>query len=159
MSRLLSSLTCTGRPGHRRPGRRLCITRTVCSEDNSSSTFADIGVDECGDVFAGIVASRPNVVFRSELWSTSDSSVMNKSMRRWRSRASKWCAFYDEEIIDVNQLEPDCFEMKWRATWVPSQLLWLDKLGKAWPGISVQYYNILDRCECRMNCFAWRNCT
>lgn len=128
---------------------RTCITRAGVPNGSTYGKVSVPGVDDSDDVLAGIVASRPKVTFRSELWSTSDRTVLQRSMHSWRSRASQLCPFYKEEITDVSQLQPDSFELKWRATWVPNQLLWLDSLGKAWPGVSVEYYDILDRCEPR----------
>jgi hypothetical protein len=38
---------------------------------------------------------------------------------------------------------------------VPQQLKWPDKLGAAWPGVRVQYYDLLDRYDKRSE-FRWR---
>eukprot|EP00892_Ulva_mutabilis_P001127 jgi/Ulvmu1/11014/UM007_0194.1 len=132
-----------------------------CSTRASVSQLREFGIesvsqsDDCGDMLFGVAAARPSVAFRSELWSTSDRDVLERSMRSWRSRASELCPFYQEEVTDVNQLQPDSFEVKWKATWVPRQLLWLDSLGKAWPGVSVEYYDVLDRYDQRTQ-FKWR---
>lgn len=71
--------------------------------------------------------------------------VLAKSVYSWRSRVKELCPFFTESVQSTSQLQPGSFDVSWKATWVPGQLLWLDNLGKAWPGVSVEYYDVLDR--------------
>lgn len=72
-------------------------------------------------------------------------ALLAKTVRSWRSRSKELCPFFKECIQNVAQLQPESFDVSWKATWIPRQLLWLDSLGKAWPGVTIQYYDVLDR--------------
>lgn len=137
---------CAGRV-HRPQRPALFTTRAGAPQVDLLSTCRDRTSERFGDVLSDIVSSRPSVAFRSDLWSTSDSEVLRKSMNSWRSRSSELCPYFQETIMGASQLQPHSFEVKWRARWVPPQLLWLDSLGRAWPGVSVEYYDVLDRCD------------
>ena len=66
-------------------------------------------------------------------------------MRSWRIRSTELCPFFTESIRSTSQLQPNSVCVDWKATWVPRQLQWLDSLGKSWPGVHVEYYDVLDR--------------
>jgi hypothetical protein len=71
--------------------------------------------------------------------------IIRKSVRSWQSRIKELCPFFKEEVLSTSQLQPSSFEVSWKGTWVPLQLLWLDSLGKAWPGVNIEYYDVLNR--------------
>lgn len=64
-------------------------------------------------------------------------------------------ADYQEHIKQVRQLEPGVYTATFRARWIPVQLKWLDSLGHAWPGVRVEYFDVLDRYDQRSR-FKWR---
>ena len=64
-------------------------------------------------------------------------------------------ADFHEEITQVQKLEPGVYTATFRARWMPKQLKWLDSLGSAWPGVRVEYFDLLDRFDQRSQ-FRWR---
>lgn len=137
---------CYRRAAAANQASRQCTTRANSPQADVLSTYRGRESDACGDVLSDMIASRPIVAFSSELWSTTDRDLLNQSLRSWKSRSSEMCPYFKERVIGTTQLQPDSFEIKWRVRWVPPQLLWLDNWGKAWPGVSVEYYDVLDRC-------------
>jgi hypothetical protein len=87
------------------------------------------------------------ITYSNELWSSADPAALKRSASSWQSRCKDLCPLFQHSVTDISQLSPDSVDVKWRATWVPKQLLWLDSLGKAWPGLSVEYFDALDRYE------------
>ena len=73
------------------------------------------------------------------------------SLRRTRLSA----AGYSERVVKTSQLQSNQLDVQWRARWMPRQLQWLEAFGNAWPGVRVQYYDLLDRYD-QQSEFRWR---
>lgn len=141
------------------PGRCFSTREQNSSVQGFIQSIADAKPDtvQIWDIFS---VPCENLAYSNELWSSTDRSVLQNSVRSWRSRCTELCPLFEESIISYSQLAPETMDVKWRATWVPRQLLWLDSLGKAWPGVSVEYFDILDRYDQHNNLLSvWPCCS
>lgn len=55
----------------------------------------------------------------------------------------------------VSLVSPTEIVATWETCFVPTKLHWMVRLGAMWPGVTVEYYDILDRMD-RRSRFTWR---
>ena len=99
--------------------------------------------------------SIPGFKYSSDLWTCADIDRFEASIKSWRTRSEELAVDYSEQIVSVSQLSKDKLVVKWRARWVPKALKWLDDGGRAWPGMRVEYYDVLQLYGERTQ-FRWR---
>ena len=54
----------------------------------------------------------------------------------------------------VSAVSPTEIVVSWEVRFVPAKLSWMTTLGEVWPGVTVEYYDILDRMDQRSR-FTW----
>jgi hypothetical protein len=68
----------------------------------------------------------------------------------------------DRELLEceraatrVSRVSPTEIIARWETCFVPTKLHWMVRLASVWPGVTVEYYDILDRMD-RRSRFTWR---
>ena len=68
----------------------------------------------------------------------------------------------DRELLEceraatrVSRVSPTEIIARWETCFVPTKIHWMVRLASVWPGVTVEYYDILDRMD-RRSRFTWR---
>ena len=59
------------------------------------------------------------------------------------------------DVTRVTAVSPTEIVARWEVRFTPEKLAWMVTLGEAWPGVTGEYYDILDRMDQRSR-FTWR---
>mmetsp|Transcript_1160 Transcript_1160/g.4324 ORF Transcript_1160/g.4324 Transcript_1160/m.4324 type:complete len:308 (-) Transcript_1160:1494-2417(-) len=87
-----------------------------------------------------------DVSYASEVHDLRGADVLTKSTALWERRARSSEQPKARFVLEsVSAVERSVVLARWESSWVPSNALWLEELGKAWPGVEIEYRDSLDR--------------
>jgi hypothetical protein len=77
-----------------------------------------------------------------------------KAATLWRAQALQELPELQFDLQRVQVLGPSRVVVQWTAYWIPPQIQPLVSLGRAWPGVRIKWFDLLDRIDQRSR-FSW----
>eukprot|EP00959_Pyramimonas_sp_CCMP1952_P456966 9474043-Pyramimonas_sp.AAC.2 len=138
----------------RTPGLRL--TRTCCSSKKPSvQTRATSLEDSVRAIFSDEDALMPfvldgemlddDVAFESDLYSATGRNNYLEGAMLWKQLQEEELRELQFEVLRVSEVGYGKALVQWQQSWLPPGIVKIVEWGRAWPGMKLEYYDVLDK--------------
>ena len=89
----------------------------------------------------------PGVRLRTDLTELTGPEEYLRAGRIWGRRSREEFDELRYNVTRVAQTGPGTFVVQWTAYWVPPQMKGLVAFARSWPGVEIQWYDLMDRLD------------